>query len=99
MRLNRDSAYEQATHENVGEVVFDEHHGVKIAHMKRITPKASSLGASSASAGVVKMALQHPGGVVCLTVPDEMTMWAAGRFAGRRHPMIETMSLWRPLSR
>ena len=60
----------------------DETHGVKIATAKKLTSKATSLGATEASAGVVKMALAHPGEVRCATIPDEMAMHIARLFAG-----------------
>lgn len=56
--------------------------GVKIAHLKKLTSKATSLAATSPSPGVVKMALTWGGGVRCLSVPDEITMGTACSFAG-----------------
>lgn len=55
-------------------------HGLTVAE---IVPKsrASSLTASSPAARVVEMALEHPGYVRCVTVPDELSMAAALRFA------------------
>lgn len=55
--------------------------GVKIAHLKKLTSKATSLAATSPSPGVVKMALARTS-VRCLRVPDEMTMRTACSFAG-----------------
>jgi L-serine/L-threonine ammonia-lyase len=57
--------------------------GVKVARLHRLTSKAMSLGASEASAGVVKLALARPGSVRCITVPDEMSMQTVMSFVGR----------------
>jgi L-serine/L-threonine ammonia-lyase len=60
----------------------DDTYGVRIAHIAEIKSKATSLGASEPSAGVVCAALNRSGGVKCVTVPDEVTMQLAGAFAG-----------------
>jgi len=56
--------------------------GIKIAHLKKLTSKATSLAATSPSPGVVKMALTWGGSVRCLSIPDEITMNTACSFAG-----------------
>jgi len=56
--------------------------GVKIAHLKKLTSRATSLAATSPSPGVVKMALTWGGSVMCLSIPDEITMSTACSFAG-----------------
>ena len=56
---------------------------VTVAHVTKLTSKATSLGATSPSAPVVKMALQRSGSIKSLCVPDEMTMQAAALFAGK----------------
>ncbi|EIN07806.1 tryptophan synthase beta subunit-like PLP-dependent enzyme [Punctularia strigosozonata HHB-11173 SS5] len=89
LRLNRDETFEPSKSPNIDRVVLDEHHRVKVAHLKQLTSKATSLGASSPSAGVVKLALQHPGGVASLTVSDEMAMWASERFAEDHKTLVE----------
>lgn len=61
---------------------FDDEHQVKIAHVRDITSKAASLGATSPAAAVVKMALEREGGVTCAKVPDEMCMATSCLFAG-----------------
>lgn len=61
----------------------DDQHNVTVAHLANLTSRASSLGASSPSAGVVSMALARLGGITCITVPDEMSMRASGLFAGK----------------
>jgi L-serine/L-threonine ammonia-lyase len=60
----------------------DHAHGVRVAHISELKSKATSLGASEPAAGVVRAALDRAGGVKCVTVPDEVTMQAAGAFAG-----------------
>ena len=57
-------------------------HGVTVAHLASLTSKATSLGASSPSAAVVKMALEREGGTACVTISDEMAMESALSFAG-----------------
>lgn len=59
-----------------------EEDGVKIAHLKTIDSKAKSLGATSPSLTVIRMALAWGGGVRCLSIPDEITMNTACTFAG-----------------
>ena len=59
----------------------DSTHGVRVAHIAELNSKATSLGASEPSAGVVRAALDRAGGVKCVTVPDEVTMQLAGAFA------------------
>lgn len=56
--------------------------GVIVAHVKNLTSHATSLGASSPAPTVVKMAIERKGGVKCVSVPDEMAMYAADSFAG-----------------
>jgi L-serine/L-threonine ammonia-lyase len=63
--------------------VHDEVHDVKLAHFSAFSSKASgSLGASLPAAGVVKRALERAGRVICVSVPDELSMQAASLFAG-----------------
>ena len=57
-------------------------HEVTIAHISKLTSRATSLGASSPSGAIVKMALQKTGGVKSVCVPDEMAMQATALFAG-----------------
>lgn len=61
----------------------DETHGIKVATAKKLTSKATSLGATEASAGAIKVALSHAGEVRCATIPDEMAMQIARSFAGK----------------
>jgi len=64
-------------------LVHNEEHDVDLAHFTRFWSKASgSLGASEPSPGVLKMALEWPGGVKTVSVPDEMSMEVLGAFAG-----------------
>jgi L-serine/L-threonine ammonia-lyase len=64
----------------------DETHGVRVAHIAEIKSKATSLGASEPSVGVVRAALDRSGCVKCVTVPDEVTMQLVGAFAGEHFP-------------
>ena len=78
MALNNDWAGAFGVPNEVDIVMED---GVKIAHLKKLTSKATSLAATSPSPGVVRMALARAS-VRCLSVPDEMTMRTACSFAG-----------------
>jgi L-serine/L-threonine ammonia-lyase len=61
--------------------IEDEDYNVKLAKLVPMS-KATSLGASSPAAGVVKMALDRPGSVHCITIPDEFAMEVALKFLG-----------------
>ncbi|KZT11495.1 tryptophan synthase beta subunit-like PLP-dependent enzyme [Laetiporus sulphureus 93-53] len=63
-------------------VEHDAAYDVKVAHLSTLSSRASSLGASSPAAGIVKMALERKGRIKSVCVPDEMTMQAAALFAG-----------------
>ncbi|EGO03866.1 hypothetical protein SERLA73DRAFT_175550 [Serpula lacrymans var. lacrymans S7.3] len=71
------------------DVVLDPEHDVTITHLRELTSRASSLAATSPSAGVVKLAIERPGGVKCVCVPDEMSMWAARTFAEDHKFLVE----------
>lgn len=64
------------------EIVDGGEHNVRLAHLTKLKSRASSLGASLPSAGVIKMALERKGGVKCVCGPDELAMQAAVSFAG-----------------
>jgi L-serine/L-threonine ammonia-lyase len=61
---------------------YDEGQNVYLARVNKPSSRATSLGASSPSAGVVKMALEREGGIKCVCVPDELAMQTANSFAG-----------------
>jgi L-serine/L-threonine ammonia-lyase len=62
--------------------VHDEVNDVRLAHFSSFSSRASgSLGASQPAAAVVKKALERAGGVICVSVPDELSMQAAYSFA------------------
>ncbi|EMD38623.1 hypothetical protein CERSUDRAFT_113801 [Gelatoporia subvermispora B] len=82
------SGTERGPHENVTPV-HDEEHDVKVAHLAKLTSQATSLGASAASAGVVKLALQHKGGIKSVCVPDTMAMMAGLHFADEHKILVE----------
>lgn len=81
MALNNDWAAGSFGVPDEVDIVMEED-GVKIAHLAKLTSKATSLAATSPSPGVVKMALARRGSVRCLSVPDEITMRTACSFAG-----------------
>ncbi|KAJ7470532.1 tryptophan synthase beta subunit-like PLP-dependent enzyme [Mycena latifolia] len=71
-------------------VVHDALNGVQLAHFSSFSSKASgSLGASQPAAGVVKMALERPGGVICVSVPDELSMQAGLGFLDDHKLLVE----------
>jgi L-serine/L-threonine ammonia-lyase len=70
------------TPEDGVEAMHDATHDCRYAKLSKLTSRASSLGASWPSPGVVKHALQRLGGVKCVCVSDEMAMQTALRFAG-----------------
>ena len=65
-------------------VRISEEHQVAIPHMHMLTSRAVSLGATWPAPGVVRMALNHAGGVTCVCIPDELAMFTARGFAGER---------------
>lgn len=65
-------------------ILQDETYGVQVAHIHQLTSTVTSLGANHPAPAVVKMALDRPGSVRCVTVPDELTMQTARMFAGEQ---------------
>lgn len=65
-------------------VQINEEYQVAVPYMHALTSRAASLGATSPAPGVVRMALNHAGGVKRLCIPDELAMFAARGFAGER---------------
>ncbi|KII88750.1 hypothetical protein PLICRDRAFT_141283 [Plicaturopsis crispa FD-325 SS-3] len=63
--------------------------GIKVARLENITSRASSLGATLPSPGVVKLALGRPGGIKCVSVPDELSMQSTLLFAEDHKMLIE----------
>ena len=55
---------------------------VTVAHLPKLTSRATSLGASSPAAGAIRMALDRKGGIKSVCVDDEFAMKAALLFAG-----------------
>ncbi|KAI0371720.1 tryptophan synthase beta subunit-like PLP-dependent enzyme [Pilatotrama ljubarskyi] len=64
-------------------------HNVTVAHLSSLTSRATSLGASSPSAAIVKKALERKGGVRSVCISDEMAMQAALNFAEDHKTMAE----------
>ncbi|KAL1742798.1 tryptophan synthase beta subunit-like PLP-dependent enzyme [Schizophyllum fasciatum] len=91
MKLNRPSGTDetQALPTNVT-VVQDESTGLKLAHFNGFSSRASgSLGASQPAAGVIKMALEHAGGVRTCSVPDGLAVQACVKFADEHKMLVE----------
>ncbi|KAI0807249.1 tryptophan synthase beta subunit-like PLP-dependent enzyme [Fomes fomentarius] len=70
-------------------VEFCEEHNVTIAHLEKLTSRATSLGASSPSAGVVRLALERSGGIKSVCIPDELAMQASLHFAEDHKTLAE----------
>ncbi|GJE86837.1 tryptophan synthase beta subunit-like PLP-dependent enzyme [Phanerochaete sordida] len=70
-------------------VLHDADHGVDVAQLPELRSRATSLGASWPSPGIVRMALDREGPVVSATVSDEMAMGVAWRFADEHKVMVE----------
>jgi len=71
-------------------LVYNDEHSLFLAHFTEFSSKASgSLGASEPSAEVVKMALERPGGVKTVSVPDELSMEALALFANDHKFLVE----------
>ena len=65
-------------------LVYNDQYSLYLAHFTEFSSKASgSLGASEPSVEVVKMALERPGGVKTVSVPDELSMEALTSFASK----------------
>ncbi|KDQ59473.1 hypothetical protein JAAARDRAFT_33046 [Jaapia argillacea MUCL 33604] len=89
IRLNSQHDY---TLPNGVQVVDDSTHNIPLAHLTKLTSRASgSLGASQPSAGVVKMVMERRGGIRCVSVPDEMSMQAVEFFA-EDHKMLAELA-------
>ncbi|KAF8575537.1 tryptophan synthase beta subunit-like PLP-dependent enzyme [Ramaria rubella] len=73
-----------------GATVFhNSEYSIDLVRLPAITSVASSLGASSPSAGAVKMALQRKGDVSCVLVPDSLSMQTALTFAEDHKFLVE----------
>ncbi|KAF9050745.1 tryptophan synthase beta subunit-like PLP-dependent enzyme [Hymenopellis radicata] len=72
------------------EIIEGSEEHVRLAHFSAFSSMASgSLGASEPPERVVKMALERPGGVKCVTVPDELSMQAAIDFSRDHKQLVE----------
>ncbi|KAI0312735.1 tryptophan synthase beta subunit-like PLP-dependent enzyme [Amylostereum chailletii] len=70
-------------------VLKDEEYGISFVRLGKLTSKATSLGATAPSAGVVNMALKRSGGVQCASIPDEMAMQVVLSFADDHKTLVE----------
>lgn len=64
------------------EALHDPKTGVALALLSALPSRATSLGASSPAAGIVRLALDRAGEIRCVCIPDEMAMQAVCKFAG-----------------
>ncbi|KIJ69508.1 hypothetical protein HYDPIDRAFT_79658 [Hydnomerulius pinastri MD-312] len=67
----------------------NEEYKVAVPYMRALTSRAASLGATSPAPGVVRMALDHAGGVRCVCISDELAMFAAQEFADEHKTLVE----------
>ncbi|KAJ3548430.1 hypothetical protein NMY22_g1263 [Coprinellus aureogranulatus] len=89
MNNGRFNAKERKLPDNV-DLVHDKETGLYLAHFRAFSSKASgSLGASVPAEGIVKMALEWPGGVKCISVPDGLSMETLGLFADDQKMLVE----------
>ncbi|RXW20985.1 hypothetical protein EST38_g4848 [Candolleomyces aberdarensis] len=72
------------------ELVHDKANDVYLAHFHKFDSKASgSLGASEPAGAIVRMALDWPGGVKCVSVPDGISMETLALFANDQKMLVE----------
>ncbi|EIW85269.1 tryptophan synthase beta subunit-like PLP-dependent enzyme [Coniophora puteana RWD-64-598 SS2] len=73
------------------DVIRDETYNLNLAHLHNINSCVASLGATSPAAGIVRLALDRTGNgrVKCVTIADDMTMWASKSFADDHKIMAE----------
>ncbi|KAI0085474.1 tryptophan synthase beta subunit-like PLP-dependent enzyme [Irpex rosettiformis] len=71
------------------EIVHDSKYNVDVAKLSKLTSRASSLGASWPSPGVVKLALERKGGIKSVCVSDEMAMQTTLKFANDHKLLVE----------
>ncbi|KAJ3522750.1 hypothetical protein NM688_g8829 [Phlebia brevispora] len=71
------------------ELLHDTQYDVNYVKLPKLTSRASSLGASWASPGAVKMALDRVGGVKSVCISDEMGMKASFAFADEHKILVE----------
>ncbi|KAI8998849.1 tryptophan synthase beta subunit-like PLP-dependent enzyme [Trametes punicea] len=64
-------------------------HNVTVAHLATLKSKATSLGASSPAAAIVRKALDREGGIKSVCIPDELAMQAAINFAEDHKILVE----------
>ncbi|KAF6764897.1 tryptophan synthase beta subunit-like PLP-dependent enzyme [Ephemerocybe angulata] len=91
MSLNKDrfNATERKLPPGV-DLVHDEANDVYLAHFNSFSSKAfGSLGASEPAPAIVRMALDWPGGVKCITVPDGISMETLALFANDQKMLVE----------
>ncbi|KAG8984278.1 hypothetical protein FRB94_006190 [Tulasnella sp. JGI-2019a] len=62
---------------------LDETYNVHIAHLNNVTSRAACLGATSPSAGIVRMALDRKSPVKCVCMSDQMSLTSAIKFSGQ----------------
>lgn len=70
-------------------VEFNSEYTVAIPHLRALHSRAVSLGATYAAPEVVRMALDHPAGVKCVCIADELAMRSAQLFADDHKMLVE----------
>ncbi|KAG8908006.1 hypothetical protein FRB99_001173 [Tulasnella sp. 403] len=74
---------------NESTVVDDNAHQVKVAHLSQLTSKAYCLGATSPSAGVLRLAVDRQGPVTCVCTTDITSMRTLVDFLDEHRMMVE----------
>ncbi|KAI6038983.1 tryptophan synthase beta subunit-like PLP-dependent enzyme [Pisolithus marmoratus] len=70
-------------------VEINSEHTVAIPHLRALHSRAVSLGATYAAPEVVRMALDHPAGVKCVCIADELAMYSAQLFTDDHKMLVE----------
>ncbi|KAG8909042.1 hypothetical protein FRC01_007190 [Tulasnella sp. 417] len=89
MLANRTPGADPSAVGNSSDTSQDEKHQVEISHLHRLTSKALCLGATSPTAGAVRLALDRRGLVRCLCVTDEMSMSASVDYLNEQKQLVE----------
>ncbi|KAI6028313.1 tryptophan synthase beta subunit-like PLP-dependent enzyme [Pisolithus orientalis] len=70
-------------------IEINSEHSVAIPHLRTLHSRALSLGATYAAPEVVRMALDHPAGVKCVCIADELAMRGAQLLANDHKMLVE----------
>ncbi|KAG9012630.1 hypothetical protein FRB90_006550 [Tulasnella sp. 427] len=89
MLANRSLAPNSSAIGNTSDTLDNRTHGVKVAHLHRLTSQALCLGATSPAPGVMRLALDRHGPVRCVCTTDEMSMKAGIQYLNEQKQLVE----------